>query len=85
MSTLEVVNLLTIGIANFNLKAQVPNDIATRDLYIPAENLKTQNIIMNLTKWTDKKQMILNQNKSKLMIFNNTRDLQFHTRIKMKN
>ena len=38
MSTLEVVNLLTIGIASVNLKFQVPNDIATGDLFIPAEN-----------------------------------------------
>ena len=28
---------------------------------------------------------MLNQNKSKLMIFNNTREMQFHTRINMKN
>ena len=85
MSTLEVVNLLTIGIASFNFNSQVPNDIATGDMYIPAENLRTQNIIDNLSNWTDKKKMVLNQNKSKLMIFNNTRDMKFHTRIKMKN
>ena len=38
LSILEIVNLLTVVITSFNLKAQVSNDIATHDQYIPPEN-----------------------------------------------
>ena len=31
LSILEIINLLTVGLASFNLKGQVPNDIHTHN------------------------------------------------------
>jgi hypothetical protein len=42
LSILEIVNLLTVGLTSFNLKVQVPSDIAAHNQYIPADNLKSQ-------------------------------------------
>ena len=39
LTILEIVNLLTIGISSFNIRYQVPNDIAEDNQFIPAENL----------------------------------------------
>ena len=42
LSILEIVNLLTVGLTSFNLKVQVPNDIAAHNQYIPTDKLKSQ-------------------------------------------
>ena len=42
LTTLEIVNVLTVGISSFNVKSQVPNDISNHNQYIPSENLKSQ-------------------------------------------
>ena len=60
LSLLEVVNLLTIGIATFNVKQQVPNDIPVDNGYISNTNLKSQEHINKISLWTDKKKMKLN-------------------------
>ena len=36
LSVLEVVNLLTIGISSYNLRAQIPSDIPAHNGYIEA-------------------------------------------------
>jgi hypothetical protein len=38
LSVLEIVNLLTIGIASFNIKQQVPSDIPQHNQYIPPDS-----------------------------------------------
>ena len=39
LSTLELINLLTVGLTMFDLKKQVPNDLPTENYFIPPENL----------------------------------------------
>ena len=83
LSILEVICLLSIGIASFNCKAEVPNDIGIGDCFIPAENLKTQAHINKICEWTTQNKMMLNHKKSNLMIFNNSKKMKVKTRIQM--
>ena len=85
LSILEIVNLLTVGLSSFNLKQEVPNDIATHNQYISGHNLKSQEWLDNISEWTAKQKMKINGKKSKTMIFNFTEKYQFGTRLVMEN
>ena len=85
LSILEIVNLLTVGITCFNLKNSVPADIPTHNQYIPPDNLKSQNWLDQINLWTEKQKMLINQKKTKTMIFNFSDKLKFTTRLKLKN
>ena len=85
LSVLEVINLITIGVTSYNFREHVASDIGTEQLYIPSENLKSQSYMDNICKWTDVNKIKLNENKSKLMVFNRTRNFQFSTRIHLNN
>ena len=80
---LEVVNLLSIGIASHNYKARVPSNVKTSGLIISHENLKSQEHLNSIQKWTKKKQMLLNIKKTKNMIFNFSKNSQFSTEIEL--
>ena len=82
---LEIVNLLNIGIASHNVKASVPSNIPESNIFIPCENLKTQKHMDDIQKWTDRKQMLLNVKKTKNIVFNFSRNLQFSTDIQLGN
>ena len=81
LSILEIVNLLTVGISSYNLKQQVPSDIPQHNQYIPAENLKSQKWLNAINDWTIKQKMVINESKSKVMIFNYTDNYKFTTRL----
>ena len=81
LSVLEIVNLLTVGITSFNLKQQIPVDIPIHNQYIPPENLKSQEWLQEINDWTIKQKMLINEKKSKTMIFNYTSKYQFTTRL----
>ena len=85
LSILEIVNLLTVGLSSFNLKQQVPNDIATHNQFISCHNLKSQEWLDNICEWTDNQKMKINSKKTKTMIFNFTDKYQFGTRLSMEN
>ena len=42
LTTLEVINLLTIGLSSFNMKSQVPSDIPVHGQYVDCSKLKSQ-------------------------------------------
>ena len=84
LSILEIINLLSIGIASFNFKNHVASDIQTSGLIIPSENLRTQNYLDKIYSWTKENKMELNVDKSKAMIFNFTKEYQFTSRTKME-
>ena len=85
ITILEKVNLVVTGLTSWNFKASIPSDIPTHNQYIPKENLSSNNHLKYIEKWTDNKKMILNQKKTKQMIFNYTHKHQFTTRMSMKN
>ena len=85
MTILEKVNILVTGLTSYNFKASIPTDIPTHNQYIPKENLNTNNYLKDIESWTDRQKMILNQKKTKQMIFNYTDNYQFTTRMSVKN
>ena len=85
LSALEIVNLLTVGITSFNLKVQVPSDIPQHNQYIPSENLESQVWLDNINEWTKKQKMMINEKKTKTLIFNYTEKYQFTTRLTINN
>ena len=54
-------------------------------MYLPPENIKSGNYMQTLEEWTETNKMKLNQEKSKVMIFNLTNNFQFSTRIHLEN
>ena len=83
-TTLEVLNLLNIGMATHNLRNNVPNNIPVSNLKIPGENLKTQDYVNKIEHWTDEKRMKVNESKTKNLIFNFSKNYQFSTNVKLK-
>lgn len=81
LSVLEIVNLLTVRLTSFHLKQQVPNDIPVHNQFIPPDNLESQKWLDNINAWTIKQKMMLNEKKTKTMIFNYTHKYQFTTRL----
>ena len=84
LSILEIVNLLTVGLTSFNLKQQVPNDIATHNQYIPPHNLKSQEWLDWICSWTENQKMMINNKKTKCMVFNYTENYQFTPRLSVE-
>ena len=81
LSILELINLISIGLASYNCKLQVPSDIATENKFIPTENLKSQQNLDQIQSWTENKKMKINSAKSKYMTINFTKNYQFNTRL----
>ena len=85
LTTLEVINLLSIGLTSLNVKKQVPSDLPIHGQFINSNQLLSQKYLQDLNQWSEDHQMIINQNKTKAMIFNFTQNHQFHTRLNLKN
>ena len=85
LSILEIIDLLNIGIASYNIKQHVPSDIPLHNQFIPAVNLESQKWLNEINDWTTKNKMLINEKKTKAMIFNFTQDYQFGTRLQLKN
>ena len=84
LTTLEIVNLVNIGISSFNLKASIPSDLPWHGQIIDNKKLLSQRYLEELNDWSVKNQMVINQNKTKAMIFNFTKNHQFSTRLTLK-
>ena len=83
LTVLEIVNLLTVGISSFNIKAQVPSHIPEHNQIIPAQNLKSQEWLHQINDWTLNQKMMINENKTKTMIFNYTNNYHFTSGLKI--
>ena len=84
LSTLKIINLLTVGMLSFNMKQQIPSDIHIHGQFIPAENLESQKYLNLINEWTENQKMIISEKKTKAMIFNFTDNHQFTTRLDLK-
>ena len=78
----EKVNLLLVALASHSYKAAVRSDIPVHNQFIPAEHLKTKEYLEKIKDWTTKQKMILNQKKTKVMIF--YRQMQVYNKSKFK-
>ena len=83
LTVLEKINLLIVGLSSFYSKATVPSDVPEHNQIIPAQFLKSQEYLNTIKKWTENQKMILNQRKTKAMVFNFTDKYQFSTRLKL--
>ena len=81
LSVLEIVNLLTIGLSSFNIRGQVPSDIPQHNQFIPPQNLQSQKWLDEINEWTLNQKMLINEKKTKTIIFNYTDNYQFTTRL----
>ena len=84
LTLLEFISLLDVGLASFNIRAQVPSNIPSHNQLITSENLKTSKYVNDINDWTEKNLMKLNEKKTKQLIFNFNKDKQFTTDIKLK-
>ena len=81
LSVLEIINLLTVGLTSFNIKGHVPSHIPSHNQFIPPENLESQKWLNQINQWTKEQKMMINEQKTKNIIFNFTRKYQFTTRL----
>ena len=84
LSILEIINLLSIGVASYNFHLHVPSDVPTDGVIIPNTSLSTQEHLNNISQWTKTNKMMLNTKKTNGMVFNFCKDYQFTTRIKIE-
>ena len=66
LSILEVINLLNVGLASHNVKQHIPSHIPDHNMFIPSENLKSQEYLEQINDWTLKHKMKINEKKSKI-------------------
>ena len=85
LTILEFIQLIDVGLASFNLRAQVPSNIPLHNQVIRSEHLKTTKSIKETNDWTEKNLMMLNQKKTKQIMFNFNRGKQFTTEVTLKN
>ena len=85
LSALEKINLLSIGLASHNSRQQVASDIPDHGQIIDNTHLKTQQYLDEISRWTTKQKMILNETKTKAMVVNFTTNYQFTTRLNLNN
>ena len=83
MTINEVINLVNIGMATFNVKTHVPSNIPSHNQFIPQEHLKTQKYLEEIKNWATDNQMKLNSKKTKNMIINFSTNKQFITNIEL--
>ena len=63
----------------------VASDIESESLYLPPENTKSHYNLEKISRWTSENEMQLNPDKTKYMIVNFCRSIQFSTRLSLNN
>ena len=74
LSILEVVNLVTVGIASYNFINHVASDIGINQSFVDPRNLESQKSIDKISSWTTENKMRLNEKKTNIKC----NDLQFY-------
>ena len=81
LSIIEIVNLMSIGLATYNFHHHVASDVGIEQYFVDPQHLKSQSYLNELSEWTDRNKMKLNIEKTKIMIFNPTYNYQFMSRL----
>ena len=84
LSILEIINLISIGLSSYNCRNHVPSDVGIDNKFLDKSNIESQTYLEKLSKWTDQKEMKLNTDKSKYMIFNFSKNHTFNTRLDLE-
>ena len=67
LSTIVVINMLTIGLSSFYSKPQVASDIPVHRQFVKSTQLKSQAYLDQINKWTENQKMIISEKKTKAM------------------
>ena len=54
LTTLETINLLSVGLSSYNFPPYVPYDVPTYGFFVDNKNTKTQNYLQQINQWTQK-------------------------------
>ena len=84
LSILEIINLISIGLASYNCHQHVPSDVGPEHHYLDPRNIKSQEYLDKIEEWTKSQKMKLNADKSSFMIFNFSKNYQFKTRLELE-
>ena len=84
LSILEILNLLSIGLACYNCYNHIPSDVGIDHLYLDPRNTQSQEYLEKISKWTEKNQMKLNTKKTNYMLFNFSKNFKFNTRLALE-
>ena len=63
LTTLEIINLLTVGLSSFFMNQQVPSDIPVHGQFVEGNKLKSQAYLTNIDGWTNNQKMVISENK----------------------
>ena len=85
LSLLEIVNLVSSGLCSYNFRNHVASDIGINQKFLPPTNIDSQKNIDSIQEWTTVNKIKINEKKTKVIIFNQTYNYQFSTRIYIKN
>ena len=85
VTLIEVVNLLSVGIASYNTRQHVSSTLPVHNQIEDSGNLQSQRYFDNISKWTKSKKMKMNEKKTKAMIFNMSKKYQFTTNLQLNN
>jgi hypothetical protein len=85
LTFIEIIYLINVGLATYNVKQHVPSDLPDHNQIIPAQHLKSQQHLDVINGWTKKQKMKLNIKKTKNMIFNFSKKFQFTTKLSVEN
>ena len=84
LSILEIINLISIGLANYKFKEHVPSDIGENHYFLEPRKIKSQDYLEKIESWTQGQKMKLNKEKTSYMIFNFSKKYQFNTRLSLE-
>jgi hypothetical protein len=74
LSILEKLNLILLGLSEYNFKNHVASDIGVNQKYLCSANFQSQQYLNKIETWTEANLMKLNAKKSNAMIFKFTQD-----------
>ena len=83
LSILEFVALAGL-LCEYNFRLHVASDISIDSYYLPPQNINMQEYLDKISEWTNTNLMVLNENKSKYIVFNRAQ-ADLNTRLVMNN
>ena len=84
LSILEIINLISIGLASYNFHGHVASDIGLENFFLDPRNIKSQEYLDKIESWTRGQKMKLNKEKTNYMIFNFSKNYKFNTRLSLE-
>ena len=85
LSTLEKINLILAGLAQYSFSDHIASDISIDQRFIDGSTLKSQEYLNYIENWTNDNKAKLNVQKTNIMIFNFNENHQFSTRLYLEN